>query len=312
MAKTVATDEEQPIDTGDEELTEPGDELGPPEGAEDADDEGPPPEAKVAKKSAKDERQEQKEVAGLQKRITELEASERYWAGQAAHRGEKPADKSGQEDPDADASEFADLLGKETAGDDPDPDKFLDELTATGPKAIRDALKKDLVKKSDVIALATEITKRLIAKERGKIAVDARLGSEFAELRNGNSPLFKEAQVVYQEIVELDPKLANSRGAMLLVAQLAKARLEAKTKTNGNGNRRTEGDEDGRDSERARRIRAQQGETGRGGRADPDEGPEELGPEAAYLAKVWAKTARMKPEELLGSVRDDRRKARRA
>ena len=267
--------------------------------------EGDKPAAKPAKKSRDDSN---KELESAERRIKELQASERYWQERATRGGAK--EKDAEEEPDEDAGDFDDLLAEEAAGEELTPDQFLDELTAKGPKAIAAVLQKHgYMKKSDVVKLAQEVTRRSIAKERGKISIDARIGTEFSDLQDSESDLYKETQKIYREMVALDPKLQYRPSAVLLAAKAAKGALAAKN--NGNVKRSTsERDDDDRASERSRRIRAQQGETGRGGRTD-DDMEEDMGPEARFLAQSWAKTAQLKPDELLGAVRESHRKGRR-
>jgi hypothetical protein len=232
------------------------------------------------------------ESAGFRTRIEQLErenqeikTSERYWAGRAQGapaqdgKGRKPA----VQDPEV---ELGDLAEEETPeGEAPTPEAFLDALTAKGIEPIIEELRRRglLVSKQDVVKLSAEGTRRIVAHERGKMTIDARLAQDFPELKDDTSPLFVETAKIFRANVELDPNLRKSPVALLMAARQAKAELAAKVppKKAAGDYREVDDDEAAESTDaRRRRINAQRGDMGRDTGA-PFEGDEDnLGPEA--------------------------------
>jgi hypothetical protein len=226
-----------------------------------------------------------KQVADQKKRLDELAASERYWADKAkggADAGGDPEDPGeGADDDD----------GGEAPETPISPDDFLDELSKTGPAAIEKALgKRGFVRKEDVVKLATEIANNVVARERGKITSDARLVSEYPELRDEKSELFIETGKVYRELVAADPKLHKSPATLLLAAKYAKQELKLRDMRP----KARDADEqppdyrETEDDDRTNRLKGQMGTTGRGHGA-PREDDDEIGPQARAVIEAMGR-----------------------
>jgi len=220
-----------------------------------------------AKDPGKDELAEaRREIAELRKTNQQVTESERYWATLAQGKGQGGDD----DDPDPEPKAAA------IADDDDDPAKLVDELTASGTKALS---KRGFLKAADVEKLvakqATEIAEKIVGQAGKRITLDAQLVAEFPELKNEDSALFKATGEEYRAILKLDPSLKKSPATLFLAAKAAKARVapvEAKAAA------------DKREEERLERIRAQAGERGGGGGFDDDDYGDALSPMQKQIA----------------------------
>lgn len=241
------------------------------------------PAAKPAKEPVKDELGEvRRELADLRKRNAELSDSEKYWADRARAGGGAPADPEPDDETEVEEQSEASQIS---------PDDFLDLLTKDGPEAVAKELsKRGFVKKADVAKLAESIAQRVVDRERGKITSDAKLISDYPELRDEKSALFIETGKVYRELVATDPKLHKSPATLLLAAKYAKQELALRA---GASRRPGQGEDPDdyrdRDDERTRRARAQQGDTGRGRGGPAERDDEDLGDEARQVIAMFAK-----------------------
>lgn len=248
-------------------------------------DEGGSPQEGAGEKEAEkgkpsDEvKQGRKDLEAANRRIAELEQSERYWAEKAQRKASGgQADDPGEVDQDPEDDLITDLVAAGVVDPGIDADKFVEELSTKGPAAVTAVLDKvGYVKKSDVARLAKEVAERVVGKERGKISLDNRLLRDFPDLQDDKSELFQETGKIYRQLVALDPTLKRSPGTLLIAADKAKAQLNSRARKNGDGEGEHTDYRD-RESERDRRARAQQGDRGRGGSGfdrHDDLGPEQ-------------------------------------
>lgn len=207
-----------------------------------------------------------KEIQARDRRLAELEESERYWAGKA--KGGKDKDEDEPED-EADEPE------PELPADD--PEKLADELGTHGIKALekRGVLTAKQAKQM-MAEIAEKVATKIVGKARDQIANDSRLMQQYPELNDPKSELFERTKVIYKEMLGDDPALKNSRRGLELAARAAKAELASEKRAT----RRYD-----EDDERVSRIRRQAGDRGR--RHDDDEGEGDLGPGARDVIKAF-------------------------
>jgi hypothetical protein len=230
-----------------------------------------------------------KRLEASEQRIRELADSERYWAEQARGRG--TADLEPDEEPPA----------PEPEEEDESADDFLDRLSKEGPRAVAKvaaklASKEGFVRKEDVSKIVAPLIQEVVQRERGKLTADAKLVTQYPELRDEKSELFKATAVIYRELVAEDPDLKGSPQTLFMAARAARAELKAAAKTAANGDQQPDGESgdyreerEDREEARQRRIRAQQGDTGRG-RSTPYEGDDDpLGPAQRDVLDLFAR-----------------------
>lgn len=262
----------------------------PPEGGEPPLE--PEPPKKAPAKPTKEERAEQKELDRLREENRLLQQSERFWQQKAAGRkdagDEPPADEVPEDDVDV-----SDLVAEQEDGKEPEkeqtPDEFIDELSKLGPKALQKVVARmGYVNKADAAKLATDIAKRVVERERGRMTSDAELISRFPDLRDQTSELYEETAKRFRAAVARDPKSKNSPVTLFLAAEAAELALGAgqrNTRSRTGGDYRDRDDEEER--ERVRNINAQQGDRGRGGRSGDYGDDDELGPEARQIVNAF-------------------------
>ena len=207
------------------------------------------------------------EISRLQKSNQELAESERYWAGiaakngHAAPEGEEPEPKTPAASDDEDYS---------------DPAKFVDALSTKGPRAIASWLKKEgYITAAEAKDVAEKTARQAVAIARRSMEQNAELVGKHPELGDEASPLFKETQKVYQEMVKRDPELKKSSAALIVAADLAAANIKLRDSAKRKPAAAEEDDE--AESERTRRIRLQAGDRSRrSGTAFEDEGDDSV------------------------------------
>lgn len=220
--------------------------------------------------------------ARLTKSNTELGESERYWAEQA---------KNGRK-PEADEDETP--AQKKKVDDEWDENEeastFVDDLSAKGIKALQ---KRGMLTKKQATEMieerateiATKIARDIVGKARTSMTADAKLVSQFPELQDEKSDLFKETKRIFAENCAEDPSLKKSQGALMMAAKQAKLELQIKT-----GKTSTTQSEEDREQARIERIAGQQGSRGRRGAAEFTEDDDDtIGPEARTMLTQFAR-----------------------
>lgn len=219
-------------------------------------------------------------IERLERELSETRDSERYWAGIAKNGGNgRAADKPEADTPDA--SEFVD--GKDGADgiDDDTPAKMVDELAASGTAALK---KRGFITAADAKKMAAEVAVKvantLIGRERGKITTETKLMSDFPELADKTSELYKATAKNYQEACALDPNAKTSQAALYLAAKAAKASMKPADR---NSNDDDESEEDRRDRARSQDSRPR-------GRGVVDDRSDSLSDEDRQTIKCFAIT----------------------
>jgi hypothetical protein len=244
------------------------------------------------------------EVDRLKKSNEQLTESERYWAGLARRGG--AGEEDGEDDlDDAEPEAKPTAKGKRRAEPEPDEDdlddpaKFVDALSAKGPKVLDAVLRKRGFLTAEG---AAKLVQDAIQRERHSMSTDAELVTRFPDLKDAESELSQETGRIFREAVKRDPAAKRSAAALLMAAELAEFRLAQKAaKTKAQPARE---DDDERETERRRRVEAQQGARGTRGRAEVEDEPDDdyLGPQAQAVIAALG----VKPERYL----DERRKQR--
>jgi len=222
----------------------------------------------------------------------EARQSERYWAN-LARPGQQP--QLVAEEPETDQVEEAE--GRDGIEGDT-PDKLIDEFASTGVKALKN---RGFITEADAIKLAKEVagkvSRTMIDQERSKITSDTQLITEFPELRDKESALFKETAKHYQDAIKMDPAASKTPAALMLAARTARAILKA------NGNEaparrqrepeyddarepryRERDDDREREDDRRRRVDAQDSRPR--GRSEAIDSDDMMGTEAKTVAKA--------------------------
>src|ERR1041384_2099961 len=223
----------------------------------------------------------------------EARQSEKYWANIARSGGRQAEQPAEEANDDLDASEFLDeeagdtgLEGetRDTAREGDPPEKLVDDLAARGVSAIA---KRGFITAKDAHKIAAEmaikISRKLIGRERQKITSDTQIMSEFPELKDQSSELFKETARIYQAAVAMDPNAKKTPAALFLAAKAAKPSLKQAAAPR-RGDDRDDNDEE-RETDRRRRADSQDSRP-RGGRAAADEPDDMLGDEARQIIKA--------------------------
>lgn len=206
-------------------------------------DPGPAKEApKLAEKSDVEKRLDALERDNKAKdaRINELTESERYWAQQA--RGKAPAPEEVPADPDEDEPPLA--AADPFEGEK--PDKFLDDLSVDGLKAL---LKRGVITQEQFVAEVGNVEKRLMAKVEEKLATNTRhqqidqqlakfpdLQADAARVAAGQTPqteLYKRTQVHFRQMVADDAGMKSSPAALLAAARMAQKEIDLEAKAQG-------------------------------------------------------------------------------
>ena len=227
------------------------------------------------------------ELEAMRRETAEARESERYWAERARGNGggRQPQAESVIHDDGPQASEFLDdEPATEIEGDT--PEKLIDEFAASGVKALA---KRGFITASDAKKIAVEaalhVSQEMIGRERQKLGTDQQIMSEFPELRDQTSELFKATAQIYQRAVKMDPNATKSPAALYLAAEAARESLR--------GRRSPEEEEDRgyrreREEDRRARVAAQDGRSN--GKQAVDDGMDMLGPEAKEVARLMGIT----------------------
>ena len=240
------------------------------------------------------------EHKSLTRRLSELENSERYWS-ERARTQQQPQQTDQEEEEDED--------GEELEGDD--PSKVVDDFSVSGVQALvkRGVLTRKAAREL-IEKYATKVARRIVKAERAEVTRESAIFTEFPELRDQNSDLWKATSAEMGRLVKIDPGAANNPTALYSAAAIAKAKLDAKQPQR----RSSRDDDDDRyeyDEDRDRRLRADsQGADRRPrGRTDFEDEADEFTSEAREVMQKMgmdAKTFR-KGQELTGQTRRGRR-----
>jgi hypothetical protein len=224
------------------------------------------------------------EVEALRRDRDEARQSEKYWANIARSGGRQAEQPAEEANDDLDASEFLDEEAGDTGLEGDTPEKLVDDLAARGVSAIA---KRGFITAKDAHKIAAEmaikISRKLIGRERQKITSDTQIMSEFPELKDQSSELFKETARIYQAAVAMDPNAKKTPAALFLAAKAAKASLKQAAAPR-RGDDRDDNDEE-RETDRRRRADSQDSRP-RGGRGAADEPDDMLGDEARQIIKA--------------------------
>jgi hypothetical protein len=271
---------DQPLD-GDGEPSE--------RGGEEVDGE----EVEQAAKLDKAGRVFQKREAELQRRIKELEVSERHWAGVAqGKRGASADDEDEEEAPAARKRAKAEEPEEEELGGE----ELIKAIEEGGSKALKGLVQKyakslGLVSREEAEELADERANRRVKTEVADMKYGNALLREFPELEpllSGDKATQKAAQKdpfvaatveEFQKLVAED-RAMNSNAGLKVAARLARARVDADKRTASRG-RRAPDDEDEERGARARRYSSLLGRASAGGDYADDEESEPVMTETA-------------------------------
>ena len=225
------------------------------------------------------------EFEGLRRERDEAQQGNRDWAAYVRRGPATPAEEPVREEDDSlDPDQFVDS----DAGmgvDDDTPEKLVDEIAAQGTAAIS---KRGFITAAQAqklaVSVAERVSRELIGRERQKITTDAQLMSEFPELRDPESDLFKATAVRYQRAVAMDPNAKKTPAALYLAADAARESLKARAPAR---RRDDSGDDDrgNREPEDDRRRRADSQDSRPRGRAAVDDADDMLGDEARAVIK---------------------------
>lgn len=222
------------------------------------------------------------EAESLRRELRESRESERYWAAAARGNGARP-EAQPEVDDGPDPSEFIDEELPAAGAEEDTPAKFVDDLAAKGVEAIT---KRGLVTRQEARRIATEaaitVSRQLIGRERQAMTTDHVLSTEFPELKDQNSELFKETSVRYQKAVAMDPSAMKSPAALYLAAQAAKEALKSRAPRRG-----ADDDYDGEERESDRRQRASSQDGRPRSRPESSDSGDYLGVEAQSIIKSF-------------------------
>jgi hypothetical protein len=229
----------------------------------------PPPAEKPAEKPKDDDKitLSKAEWEAMRRDRDEARDSERYWSGVARGNGGSPQAAPVEEaEEDLDADEFVDEDAPNGELDGDTPEKLVDELAAQGVKALG---KRGFITAKDAqriaVEVAAKVSRQLISRERTKITSDTQIMTEFPDLKDSNSEMFKETARRYQKALALDPNAKKTPAALYLAAQAAAEALKAKAPARP---RRDEDDDYEPEGESDRRRRAQAQDSRPRGRAE--------------------------------------------
>jgi hypothetical protein len=223
----------------------------------------------------------QKEIETLRTTNRQLTESERYWSERARANGR--GEEDGAEDVDDAAKPKKGAAEPEDEVDE-DPSKFVDDLSASGIKALE---KRGLITKKQATAMIEDIAEKVAERVANKVVKgartamthDAELIQQYPELNDPESDLFKETSTIYQAAVKKDPSLKKSTVALMQAAEVASLRIKVR---DGAGRRQERDD----DADRTRRIREQAGDRSRRGGFEDEDADDSMGPEARHIAQM--------------------------
>jgi hypothetical protein len=229
------------------------------------------------------------EHAALLRERDEARESERFWAQKARGGKEDPAEPEEEEEPEP-----------EPDPDEPDPEKFVDELAKDGVKALRKygfMTRAEAEKLAD--ARAEKIAGKVVDRRVQGMQSDTQLVSDFKDIRDPKSELFKTAAPIYQKLVAMNGG-KQTTALLYAAAQAAQAKLDAKAPPP----REREDPYDRYDEDdRQARANAQGARRGRPAPV-PDDDADSLGPQALAIANAFGVT----PEAYLANRTPARRR----
>lgn len=246
------------------------------------------------------------ELASIRRESQERGEAATYWSG--LHRnGNGKQEERAEETNDDDARQFLDETAVDGIEGDT-PEKLVDEFAAKGVAALKS---RGFITAADAQKLAVEtalkVSREMIGRERQKITSDAQLMTEFPELRDNTSELFKETAKIYQMAVTMDPNAKKTPAALYLAAKAAKAGMKPASRDRGDDRDRNGDRED--EDDRRRRADSQDGRTR--GRGDVDDRDDLLGEEAKQVIKAMGITEaefKASQKETAGMGRSGRRR----
>lgn len=216
----------------------------------------------------------------VQRERDEAKQSERYWA-ERSRSGKHEAEPE-DEDPGIDTSDLVpEITGAEGVDESifADPEKWV-AAVAKGPKAIQDLIRKEgYVNAKQVAEIAAKVARRTVDVERGKITTDNKLMTQFPELQDNTSELFKATAEEYQELLKFDPSAKKNPLTLFAAARAAKARLAKAPKAKAEDD--DEYERVDHEGDRLQRVRAQDGSRGGKGRGGDEDDP--IGPAARHV-----------------------------
>ncbi len=164
-------------------------------------------------------------IARLERELDESRGDARFWADRAKSGGSAKADEKADDDT-TDGSEFVNAKAGADGIDDDTPEKMVNELAAQGTGALK---KRGFITAKDAEKLAADVAVKvantLIGRARGQMTTEQKLSTEFPELADKSSALYKATAKNYQEACALDPNAKTSPVALYLAAKAAKASL---------------------------------------------------------------------------------------
>jgi hypothetical protein len=201
-------------------------------------------------------------------------------------RGAAVEPEETEEEEGIDPNEFVDEDAPDGEVEGDTPEKLVDEIAAQGVKALS---KRGYVTVKDAQRIAVEaankVARQIVGRERQKITSDAQIMSEFPDLKDKNSELFKETARRYQKAVSLDPNAKKTPATLYMAAEAAQEAL--KGKNGGRGGRRDEDDDRGYDGEdeEDRRARVSSQDSRPRGRARVDDDEDMIGDQAREVMR---------------------------
>jgi hypothetical protein len=228
----------------------------------------------------------QAEFDSLKRERDEARDSERYWAGMARNNGgrqQEPVRRDKQR-PRPERIRRR-RRGKRRAGRR-HPEKLVDDFAAQGVKALS---KRGFITAKDAMRIASEtalkVSREMIGRERQKITSDTQIMTDFPDLKDPNSELFKETAKNYQQAVAMDPNAKKTPVALYLAAKAARESLKAKNAPQQRRRNDDDYDEDARESEDDRRARSDSQDSRPRGRGTVNDSDDMLGNEAREVIR---------------------------
>jgi len=207
----------------------------------------------------------------------EARNSERYWAERARSGGNNTPAPAAENDDAPDSREFLDDDDTPAGLEDDTAAKLVDDFASQGVSALT---KRGFITAADAkriaVDTAVKVSRELIGRERQKMTSDAQIVTDFPELKDQTSELFKETAAIYQKALAMDPNAAKTPAALYLAAQAAKASLKGRQAPPASRREEEEHEDD-----RRRRADAQDGRSR--GRSTAEDTSDMLGPEAKEL-----------------------------
>jgi hypothetical protein len=223
------------------------------------------------------------EAESLRRERDESRASERAWADIARGTRQAPPAPVEQELPDA--SEFLDPEETHGGVEDDTPERFVDDFAKSGSAAIS---KRGFVTRAEAIKMATDaaikVSNDLIGRNNQRTSSDQAILTEFGDLKNPESALYKETAIRYQRAIKMDPGAAKTPAALYLAAEGARDVLKAREASKP----KADPDEAEDETDRQHRAASQDGRTR--SRGASDDATDMLGPEANAIIKGFGIT----------------------